>query len=103
LIRRIRHERSRFRLFQAGIAIADYGGVPRLDDRFGDDTLSCGLKVAHRAALMLIALSTMLLLMVLLKERVIDRLVSLSRATEVEAPLICSPIESTCPMVRPSR
>ena len=75
----------------------------RNDEIRDDDSLSRGLRLCHRAALTLIALSTILLLVVLLKEKLADRLASSSRAIAIESTLTCSPIESVCPMVRPPR
>ena len=75
----------------------------RNDEILDDDSLSWGLRVAHRVALTLIALSTLLLLVVLLKEKLVDRMAWSSPSIKIESTLTCSPIESDCPMVRPSR
>ena len=72
----------------------------RTDDISDDDSLSWSLRLAHRIALTLIALSTMLLLVVLLKEKFVDRLAWSSPSSEIDSPLTCSPIEADCPMVR---
>jgi hypothetical protein len=77
--------------------------VPRNDQVLDDEPLGWGLQLAHRAALTLIALSTLLLLVVLLKEKVVDRLALSSQPIVVESPRACSPIESRCPMVQLAR
>lgn len=65
-----------------------------------EEPLSWPLRLAHRVALTLIAISTVLLLVVLLKEGLIDRPARLAPSIESDSSLSCSPIESDCPMLR---
>ena len=71
----------------------------RRTNDLSDEPLGLALRLAHRVALTLIALSTMLLLVVLIKERVVGRQAWSSPSSQTDDSWrTCSPIESACPM-----